>query len=244
MSRDDNVTEAIIEGGKDGYRLGKSIARVLMVLVRPIVLSTQALFRKDMGERFLTLNQTVLTGAVIVAAAAATFLGGYQSAHTLAARQEADATAACAVIFGVLWLGGFVAAAVWHFQVTLRKRGRDTILWHSRSNGVPRVPQITFPMELAIVWGLTVLAYWFGLFGFGFLLMLSGLFAWQSDVCHKKEFYNRVLDQIDGQIESEWLGEAVEKRLSPAQAHGVDTWMPAHISDDYRRKVAGFLKGR
>ena len=104
------------------------------------------------------------------------------------------------------------------------------------------MPRITLAMELAIVWALSFLAFLMGLLGFGVLLFLSALATLRSDLYLKTQFYNRVLDMIDDQIESEWLGEAVEKKLSPAQARGVQAWMPAHISDDYRRKVAKLFK--
>jgi hypothetical protein len=239
------IQDGAMKGIGIGNAFGNAFQRMLNLFARPIVLSTQALFRKDMGERFLDPNQAFLTIVVIIVATGVSFLSGlegYRDPNNPFARSVPDARTTISLIVGAVWLAGFIAAVAWHFRVTLPKRGRDSILWHSRSNGVPRVPGITLPIELAIVWALSFLAFFAGLFGFGVLLFVSALFTLQSDLYLKTEFYNRVLDAIDSQIESEELGEAIERKLSPAQARGVQAWMPAHISDDYRKKVAKLFK--
>jgi hypothetical protein len=80
--------------------------------------------------------------------------------------------------------------------------------------------------------------------GFTGLLTMSLLLGIAADQAAAKKFWNQVLDAVDGQIEAEELGKSVEKRLTPAQASGLNVCVPSYVSDESRKKIAGALNRR
>lgn len=52
-----------------------------------------------------------------------------------------------------------------------------------------------------------------------------------------------VLDIIDGQIEQENLAKAAMGRLSPDKVEGLQTPLPAYVSDEYRAKFVRAVEG-
>ena len=140
-------------------------------------------------------------------------------------------------------MGAFVVASGWHYWMDLRLRRKAGGQWHSRSTGVPRIPGQNLIYELVFLGLLAGLAFVGHLWGIGDLLALSLILTAASERHARMQLYNRILDAVDGQIESEWLGKAIEERLSPARAHGLTASLPAHVSDEYRRKVATLFKG-
>jgi len=254
---DDDFGGAIADGAKTGLQIGAVISAVIaglmMLLARPFVLVTQVLFRRDLGERYFDILQAMLSLVLIVAATAATVAtsgptssvvpqyGAYGEVH-YQTQINADSRTTPAYAIGIVWVVAFLAASAWHFRVAIPRRYRNGIMWHSRSDGVPRLPAITESLEVVILIALTVLAYWFKLEGFAVLLTFSVLTTIMSNAKKKAELYNRVLDAIDGQIESEWLGKAIEERLTPKNAHGLDATLPVYVSDAYRQKVAKMFK--
>ena len=134
------------------------------------------------------------------------------------------------------------AMGVMHCQITLRQRRNKAVLWHSRSDGTPRLPVLKLYVQLAILLVLAIVLFSTKLYGFGVLIALSLVLTFLVDYSAKKELYNRVLDAIDGQIASEWMGKAIEQRLSANDAHGLNASLLAHVSDEYRKKVAKLFK--
>lgn len=248
---DDDFGDAMVSGAKSGVQIGAAIgaaiAGLMMLLARPFVLVTQVLFRKELGERYFDVIQVYLSLLLIIVATAATIWSadvsynssyGFYFRHTL----ESDFITTAGWVFGILWTVAFMAATAWHFYFTLPRRGRGGIMWHSRSDGIPWFPRITEVLEVVIIGALMVLAYWFKLEGFAVLLTFSFLTTIGTNAKKKAESYNRVLDAIDGQIESEWLGKAIEEKLTPSNAHGLNAPLPAYISNDYRKKIGQMFK--
>jgi len=121
------------------------------------------------------------------------------------------------------------------------RRYRKGVRWHSTSDGVPRHSALTQEVQAAILLACCGVTRAVGLVEVSLLLMLS-LLLWTAGEAHARgQFWNRVLDAIDGQIEGEELGDAVARRLSPAQASGMNVCVPSYVGDAYRRKIGDAL---
>jgi len=256
MDGDLNFGGVLGQSVQDGVRIGNLIVNtfswIFFLLSRPLVLVTQVFFRKELGERYLTGLQVTACLVLIFAAAAitvetstvTTYQNSYNNWGRVVRTEVTNVTwqTKVAYLLALLWIGGFLSVASRHFQITLRKRRTNGVLWHSRSDGTPRWSLSNIYVELAILIVLAVLLFWGKLYGFGVLVALSFAVTALADHHAKKQLYNRVLDAIDGQIESEWMGKAIEQRLSANDAQGLNASLPAHVSDEYRKKVAKLFK--
>jgi hypothetical protein len=249
--------DAIVRGVSDGIRTANRILAVATWLfyafARPIVLVTQVILRKDLGERYYTQVQTLLCVGLLLLATfgpsivdpygsggGRSYYNPYTGVTTYERAPQQNPTTA--YICGDIWLVLFAVASSWHYWVSLRLRRKAGGQWHSRSNGLPRFPQQNLFYELALIGLLAGVAFVEHVWGIGILLSASFLLTAAAERHARQELYNRVLDAVDGQIESEWLGKAIEQRLSPAQTQGLSASLPAHVSDTYRKKVAELLK--
>jgi hypothetical protein len=254
------MTETVpAQGIKDGWRLGNQIAQVLsrifFLLTRPLVLVTQVLFRKQMGERYFTPLQAGFSAALILIANAVTVIVCnplWQNDYYYYPNSPAHVRAAFAGIVGDLWFIVFLLITGWHFRVTVPRRRKQDIRWYSRSDGLPRLPipafwgidqvQCQLLFEVAVVVVLAIAAFCLRFYGFGVLLALSALITYAADAEERKRFHQRVLDAADGEIESQWLAEAIERRLSPDKTEGLKVSLPAACSKAYRQRVANLFR--
>jgi hypothetical protein len=99
-------------------------------------------------------------------------------------------------------------------------------------------------LERIMLGGAVVITYQLRMEALAALLLISLAMSYLSDVATARQFWNRVLDAVDGQIEAEELGKAVQERLTPAQASGLNVCVPSYASAESRKKIAAALVGR
>jgi len=259
------------DGAQIGKIAAQAIAWLFFIISRPAVLVTLVYLRKDLGERYFTVIQAVLGLLLIMLATGATvdflrapqsrilnytsnpyinnyyrnnYYNAYPQYSPYGPPPEAPSSTGridFALFVGGFWEISFALLAAKHFLITLRQRQKNGVLWHSRSDGTPR---FKFLGEVILLVLLAIFTYWTRLYGICALLSLSLFITFMADAHARKELYNRVLDVIDGQIESEWLGNAIERKLNPGQAHGLNAALPARVSNQYRRSVTKYFKER
>lgn len=249
--------EALGGGVKDGVKIANTImqaaAWIFFAFSRPVVLVTQVLLRKDLGERYFTVAQAALSILLILAAINAPIWiakldrgsspsGYYDNYGNYYSRPvpSSPLISTANTVIGVLWIIGFAVASLWHFFV-VAPRLRDE-LWHSRCDGVPRLAFQNILVELVVLLILACIFLWTHVYGIGTLLALSFVLTAAADIHARKALYNHILDARDSKIDSEFLGKAIEDNLARAEAHGVNASLPAHVSMAYRRKLAEYFK--
>ncbi len=240
------MSDDVFKGVRDGMAVARVVKDVFMMgvatLCRPLALLTEAIFRKDMGERYFTRNAAA-TGLVVLAAATAPFFltkspaGASSYAARLAAEAASPENPSWVKWAGFGWIGLFLLASILH-QQSVRHRYKSGARWHSGNSGVPRVPILTVPVQYVAIISMAALAYFAGLKLFALLLVLSLLCSAITERIAAVRFWNSVLDMIDAEIESENLGKAVTHRLSPARSEGLETRVPAYVSKEWREKFA------
>lgn len=242
-----NRNEELIPGYGKGMDISKTIGKVfgaiLAVVAVPVALLTQMVFRKDLGERYASLNRRVIAAGVLVIAGVmhAFFpmpsLSGIvqDSFRSVPVLSHPSSTILAA---GLLVL--FVIACIEH-ELRLRSRYKTDGRWHSWSLGVNRIPGVGIKLQVLATLLVAAGAFWLRLDYFAIVLAASGVFSGVIDANTKREFYNRVLDTVDAQIESEMVGKAVKERLSPAQAEGLQAHLPAYVSTQARVRIAEAL---
>ena len=231
------------------YRQGIAIARAfagfVAIISRPLSLTTQVLFKKNMGERyFATWHAVVALGLIGLAgwaclqdtkATTGTVKNAFGESYRI--NQAARITPTRVYVAGGLWAGAFVLAAVIH-RARITKRYQRGTLWHSRCSGEPLHPGLRDWARYLATGGLAVAANWQKLEPMMMLIVASLIATILADEYERWLFYNAVLDAVDGQIEAENLSKAVEKRLTPIEAGGLVTPMPAYVSDLGRKRMA------
>lgn len=85
--------------------------------------------------------------------------------------------------------------------------------------------------------GLGIVMCFFGVPLLGLLMIYSAIHSAMNDAHAMSQFYNRILDAIDGQIEADNLTKAIEYRLEPTQIEGMLATLPANMSKDFRSKI-------
>lgn len=199
------------------------VLEVFYLFARPFVLVTRVFFHKEMGERYLDGIQAFLSLILIagVTAASAYMTGGL-----------------VAIVIGSVWTLAFLYCMWRHFFIDVPNRYRNGIRWHSRCSGIPRVDAFSIRVQSAILLGGTIGTAVVGMYGFAALLLMSLWLTFLADMAAAKMFWTQVLDAVDGQIEAEMLGTAVEQRLTPAEASGLKVCVPAYASAEFRTKIA------
>ncbi|MBL0869733.1 MAG: hypothetical protein IBJ18_04060 [Phycisphaerales bacterium] len=231
----------------DGTRIGRIFASVFFLLVRPIILTTRVMLRKDLGERYVS-QQNALVGALLIAAGmwltaaipVTTEVVGqneWGSSVRLLVREDRSTVS---YIIGSVWLVMYAAALLDH-RVRVRRRYANGVRWHSRCAGVPRLSGTGEWAMIVALGGLAYLGFYFHLPFFAALLTASLVLALAEDGHAAMEFWNRVLDAVDGEIEAENLGKAVKDCLSPDRVEGVHAPTPAYVKDEYRRRIADII---
>lgn len=234
--------DAIVSGAKKGGEYGRMIAQILIgvffVLTRPICLVSQVLFRRDFGERHLT-GFTALGGAALIGVATGVSVlmvdrnnvpwGGLESSSLPSGR-------IVPMVIGGVWLLLFVAG-VKEQAYRVRSRHRMGVRWHSWNSGVPRVSSMTGGVEMVLGIGLGIVMCFLGVPLLGLLMIFSAIHSAMNDAHAMSQFYNRILDTIDGQIEADNLTKAIEYRLEPTQIEGLLATLPTSMSKDFRSKI-------
>ncbi len=232
----------LVGSAKRGVQIGEAFATaffyVIRLMLKPLALVTQVLVRRSFGERYFT-DASVLLSMVLIA-------GGVGLTRTIPVFSASHAL--------YLWMAGtnwklppffrprqfywiwaiwmilFVAAA-WENRIRAWLRNRKGERWHSRCVGVSRISGMGNVMQYLVVIGLAICADLTGDVVLSGLIVTSLSAAIVIDRGIAKDLYNRALDAIDGQIESEELGKAIEQRLSPKQASGLHARLPRRLSN-------------
>jgi hypothetical protein len=234
---------------QDGVRLGKMIGGFLAILARPVSLTTQALFKKNMGERYFATWHAVVALGLILLASWASFQDtkssqtrvtnsyGERSIYT----QSGRFTPMRVYVVGGVWLTAFTFVTLVH-RARIRSRYERGERWHSRCSGEPIHEQLRPWARYLATAGIGLGLYKLRLEPIAGLVWVSLIVTMMDDEWERWLFYSAVLDAVDGQIEAEHLAVAVEKRSKPSEVAGVVAPLPSYISDSYRLKVAEAIR--
>jgi uncharacterized protein YqgC (DUF456 family) len=226
----DKITDAMIH----------AVLALLVMLIRPVATLTEIFFRKDMGERYFT-SWNAIAGYWILAFASIPLgmpwpgRGGYDELGIY--RTATSSTSKEAWLFiAFAWSAALTVCTFLQYQ-SVKKRYVEGGRWHSRNVGVPRYPSLSIYIEkaLPIVAGVAIM-WWFQIYGFGLLLIVSGVVSILLRLYEAHMFRERVMDVIDGQIEQEYLGKAVMERSKPGEVDGLQAPLPAYVSQKFRQK--------
>lgn len=201
------------------------VLAIVAMFAQPFTLITRALLRRELGERYFTeLN----AGLAVV------LIGVLSSVSTTTTE----------LYFFAAWQLMFIVAAVEHFWFAVPRRYRKGVRWHSRCSGIPRADLLIPMMQWIFLGAAVLITYLVNMQALAASLLMSAAMSYVSDVIAKRQFWNRVLDAVDGQIEADELGKAVEDRLAPEQASGLNVCVPSYASAEARKKIAAALVGR
>ena len=217
---------------------------LILAFSRPFALLTQGIFRKDIGERYFTgfnaiLGLVLLVGLTYGSASMASGMGYYNS-PPFVMRMHASTRNTLAWVIGIGWIVCFAACTGLHFwKIRQRYQSSPPALWHSRCLGLPRVPLLYEKVQWVIQIALIVLTGWMGLLLYSIALLFS-LLVWSTqDAIAKAMLQWEMLDRIDARIEMEYRDKAIEERLSPQRAAGLNVSLPSYVSDEMRRTIIG-----
>lgn len=228
------MTDADIVGSvRSGLDIGKSIGNAFIALIwaitRPLMLVTQVFFRTSMGERYFTASHLFAGGSLIGIATLLSVLIPIPS-------HRGFLGTVWTISVGVVWMFLFSASFVECVMKTHERYAKGE-LWHSYNSGEPRAPWLTNRVQYTLTVCLIVGLALTGQFIPAMLMLLSWCFGFMHDAYAAKAFWNKVLDSVDARIEATFLGEAIEQRLRPQQAHGLQVTVPAHANSDYWKKI-------
>lgn len=239
----------LVGSAKSGWRMGQEIVsaifNVILILLRPLALLTQVFFRYRFGERYFT--QGTLVGAFVLIFAANALSGMVPPPYPVARvylliTQTNEFTLPFSFANSVAWmLVGWVfvlAAASWENWFRIRAMHRRGEKWHSRCAGIPRVPGMGNLIQYVVVGLAAICVDLTGASWFAILIAASLAATIVLDRAAARELYNKVLDVLDAEIESETLGAAVKQRLAPKDAHGLYARLPAYINSDTMDRIA------
>lgn len=211
-----------------GQIIGHVLKMLVMMLIRPLVIVSEILFRSDMGERYCSVINMFLGGILVLIASSPIFNNLLN--YSLLKIQTP---------WSILITGGAVAVYTLRcnrqYQAMVR-RYQEGIRWHSYCCGSIRIYE--FPAILGIA-ALLILA---GIDGLAILLLISRTLSGYFRSLEAALFYNRVLDLIDQQIEMENLQNAATTRLNPKQTEGYNAVLPAYVSGKFKERYMQTLK--
>jgi UPF0716 family protein affecting phage T7 exclusion len=238
MSDIDAVWSDAKKGFNNTLAIWQSLRYALQVLSRPIALTTQVFLRHSYGERYFTVLHAFWALILIVGVTAMEV--GLRKAIQVAVldpygrvQQPSDATLAGAMMIGVVWVIAFVIATAGHL-VAISDRHKDRKRWHSMSMGEPLAAWLTNGMQYAIAGTLGLFMMLLGFYFVGLLLIGSAIRSAWEDMGAATEFYYRILDAIDGEIEAENLSKAVEMRVSGSATKGLAVRLPTGVLETFR----------
>lgn len=236
-------------GVQDGVRIGKMIGGFLAVLSRPLSLATQALLKKNMGERYFATWHAVIALCLIFLAGWASFQDTKSVRQTtydqfgrsvVVEGQGRVSPTTVYVVVGV-WVTAFAFATLVH-RSRIKQRYQQGQPWHSRCSGEPIVEQLRPWARYLATAGIGLGLYKLKLEPIAGLVWISLIATMLGDEWERWLFYNAVLDAVDGQLESEYLARAVDERLTPTKARGVTAPLPSYVADAFRSKVAEAIR--
>jgi hypothetical protein len=250
----------LVGSSNQGLAIGRTVGQIFLYVfqaaIRPVVLLTRAIFRKDLGERYFTaahafigvlllaavslvtasagpwrpLGSLVMDGTSGVSSSSGAWSGG-------PARTGGAAWSNTTLIIGGLWALALIAAAA-HHGLQVRRRYKVGRRWHSYCPGVPRAAWYGPFMEGLLAVLAAAAFAWFGQYGFAGLAAVSAVLARASDHAAQREFYRRMLDAIDAQIEGQNLQKAIRAYAGPAQTEGFAVAFPARARGVFGQLLA------
>jgi hypothetical protein len=198
------------------------------VFTRPVVVTTDILLRKDMGERYLT-PLVAATGAVLIGAATK----GSAMIVEAAAYRTYPPTKPWPLtpiwMIGVLWLLAYFIGVGLN-TLAIRKREAAGVRWHSYCNGDWRLPRFSPSMQRLLLFLLSLLLVWLGAYPLGILLSWSTLQSITVEGQIARRMRNAVLDVRDDEIANANLQAALEQRPA-AQSEGLLIPLPKKLAD-------------
>lgn len=237
----------------------KTALGAVLWLVRPIHLTTDLIFRKNFGERYINpLHGLTTLGLVGAVGYTDRFFCGSRAVGWLAALID-PRWAILAV--GLVWIAALIVALVLHVR-DIRERYRTGRIVHTRYHGQfvgfafgplgtvvpierhPTKDEKTAGEAVAVALGLAfgVVCFLFGLYHLLGLAIVSVILSDGARRAAAELFRQQMLDVIDARIEAENLGGAVMGRY-PIAPEGVTAPVPAIASTEYRHRFLQAAQG-
>jgi len=205
--------------------LTDSLLAILVSLVRPIATLTEIIFRKDMGERYFN-GWNIVVGLLAIIVFRSPFWSNHRGIYQTITN-----------IIAVVWVIALLVYAYLNRQRIIERYGKSH-RWHSYNYGIPRYEELPVVVEkaLPIAVGL-LLVLVCGITGMGGLLFFSGVISLFLRNYEARLFYERMLDQIDSQIEHDNLNKAVVEQFPPQQTEGLVAHVPRYVGKELRSQL-------
>lgn len=255
QSPDLNLIGNANQGVEIGRATGQAFLHLFQAIARPLTLTTGVFFRRNFGERYFTIPQVIMAAAVVLLAALATQAVGLgnvwpkanapSDSFSVSPMRNAQPPVAVSRhsqgyegwIVGLIWVAALAGAAVEQAQ-EMRRRDHAGRRWHSYSPGVPRAPWCdTLGASLITIAAATAF-WWFGLYAFAGLAVISMMLSLVTEHAARRALWNKMLDVIDAQIESDQLQRAVDEHAGPMQNEGLTLALPARARKQFSSATA------
>ena len=226
-------------GGLDKKMLDfnlKALAFLASVLFRPAAVATEPFFRKNMGERYFNYTYAVLGGMLWwgVALCNKMFAGIWD--------QAAEGKVGTAETIGGFFQLAFLILAASNISAAIQRQKKG-IRWHSMCRGESLFGRESTLRDWIITVLVVVVLYKLHTVVIAAFFLLSRVFCQYLENQRQQALYNRYLDIMDAQIDSEYLQQTLAKGPAPVVTDGIYSPLPGRFQGEHREKVARVVAG-
>jgi hypothetical protein len=208
------------------------------ILFKPAAVATEPFFRKNMGERYFTYTNAVLASLIWLGLMALSKLFSFAGELDF----EPGRTASHAEVIGGLFQAVFLVLAGANLAAA-RQRQKKGIRWHSMCRGESLFGSEGPIRDWIITVVVVVVLFKFHAALFAAFFLLSRIFSEYLEQQRQRSRYNRYLDIMDAQIESEHLQQTLAKGPAPMVTDGIYCPLPGSFQGEHREKVARVVAG-
>ena len=189
--------------------------------------ATDPFFRKNMGERYLSLPRILFSFWV---------WGGIVFASYAYAKDKSNGTPWLTLITGIIIVTAYIGFAGVQYCRIIRKR-QSGAYWHSKSRGESIFGYESAGRDIVIELVATVMLFVASPLYAVFFFISRGL-GYISDAAARKMLYNKYLDIQDAKIEAQFMEVALREGLAPGLTAGFCARLPLGVKGEHRANVA------
>ena len=202
-------------------------AAIMFFFFAAATTATDPFFRKNMGERYLSLVRIVIsaTGWSVMVYLSYAFLMG-----------TTRKTPWFTLITGIIIVVAYLVFSGIQYCVVIRKR-HSGAYWHSKSRGESIFGSENAGRDALIELAATV-ALFFASPLYSVFFFISRALGYISDAAARKMLYNKYLDIQDAKIEAQFMEVALREGLAPGLTAGFCARLPLGVKSEHRANVA------
>jgi hypothetical protein len=211
------------------------------LLIKPLAMCTEPLFRKNFGERYFTAG--IYTVSIVLWCVAQKFAGFNPTGEpTMAQKWLGDSAVSISPEnIGRVFLVAYVILGMWNLSRARRRRGRGQV-WYSMGRGESLFGRQDKTRDLLFA-GLVIVFLALTAPALALLFFASQAASQYLAGKQQASFYNRYLDAMDAKIESEFLQQALDKGEPPSDTDGLHCPLPKVFKGEHRTRVARVVAG-